>query len=85
MSAFALPVTWSDIMRIVLILLLTSVLLPVYAQEENSSVTEKENTEEIKPDTRVDKNEQSKEEPLDTFDPTEKLSEDIAVDFPVDI
>jgi len=72
-------------MRIFLFLLLTSVLLPVCAQEKNSTVTEKEKTQEIKPDANADKKKQTKEETPDTFNPTEKLSEDIAVDFPVDI
>ena len=72
-------------MRLLFFLFLSSGLLLVQAQE-NTETTEEEKTEVIKPTDNAEVKKAKKEEITpDTFDPTEKLSEDIPVDFPVDI
>lgn len=72
-------------MRLLLFLILSTGLLLVNAQE-NTETTEEEKTEIIKPTDNAKVKKIKKEELTpDTFDPTKKLSEDIPVDFPVDI
>ena len=72
-------------MRLLLFLILSSGLLLVQAQE-NTETTEEEKTEVIEPTDNAEVKKAKKEEITpDTFEPTEKLSEDIPVDFPVDI
>ena len=71
-------------MRLLLLLILTSGSMLVYAQE-NTATTEEEKVAISKPGDNSEKQEQGKVETPDTFNPTEKLSEDIPVDFPVDI
>ena len=64
-------------MRLIFFLILATGLLFVQAQE-NTETTEKEGTEVIKPTDNTEVKEAKKEEITpDTFDPTEKLSEDI--------
>ncbi len=84
MWAFALHVTWSDIMRLLLFLLLISNLLLVTAQEDSPASEEEMMQEQKTEDESGDKKQLEVETP-DTFDPTEKLSEDIPAPFPVDI
>ena len=85
MSAFVLHATWSDKLRLLLFLFLLSGLLIVNAQE-NTDTTAEEKKEFIEPEDNAEVKKAKKEEITpDTFDPTEKLSEDIPVDFPVDI
>jgi len=71
-------------MRILLFLLLTSGLVPASAQEVPPA-TEEETVQEEKAVDDPDIKKSSEVETPDTFDPTEKLSEDFPVAFPVDI
>ncbi len=85
MLAFELHDTWSDKMRLLLILILSSGLTIVHAQE-NTDTTVEEKKEIIESSDKTEAKKTRKEEVTpDTFNPTEKLSEDIPVDFPVDI
>ncbi len=85
MLAFELHDTWSDKMRLLLILILSSGLTIVHAQE-NTDTTVEEKKEIIESSDQTEAKKTRKEEVTpDTFNPTEKLSEDIPVDFPVDI
>ena len=71
-------------MRLLLFLLLSSILMPVYAQESSSTVEENE-IQEKKPADDAGSDNQVEIETPDTFEATEKLSEDISAPFPVDI
>ena len=72
-------------MRLLLFLFLSSGLLLVNAQE-NTDTTVEVKKDIIEPSDETETKKTKKEEITpDTFDPTEKLSEDIPVDFPVDI
>jgi len=72
-------------MRLLLFLFLSSGLLLVNAQG-NTDETVEEKKEIIEPTDNTEVKKTKKEEITpDSFDPTEKLSEDIPVDFPVDI
>ena len=82
MLVFALLDIWSDNMRFLLIFILTLFFVQLGAQENTE--TEEDKRESVK---AANKEETKKTEDIrpDSFDPTEKLSEDIPVDFPVDI
>ncbi len=84
MWAFVLRGTWSEYMRLLLFLLLTSNLMLVYAQENSSTVEESEIQGKKPADDTGPENQVEIETP-DTFESTEKLSEDIPAPFPVDI
>jgi len=71
-------------MRILFFLLLIAAPILVHAQESLPTTEEKKTQEEKTNDDPGTQN-KIKEETPDTFDPTEKLSEDIAAPFPVDI
>ena len=71
-------------MRLLLFLLLTSNLMLVYAQESSSTV-EKNEIQEKKPADDTGSDNKVEIETPDTFEATEKLSEDISAPFPVDI
>ena len=71
-------------MRLLLFLLLTSNLMLVYAQESSSTV-EKNEIQEKKPADDAESDNKVEIETPDTFEATEKLSEDISAPFPVDI
>ena len=71
-------------MRLVLFILLTSYLLLVSAQDstatnEDNKIEEKKAADDAKPEKQIEI------ETPDTFEATEKLSEDIPAPFPVDI
>lgn len=70
-----------------LTLILLFVTSNAYAQdrEADNSTGEQGKQEQQIPDEATDKQKQAEIVTPDTFDPTEKLSEDIAADFPVDI
>ena len=79
-------------MRLLLFLLLMSGLLPVYAQEDTSSIEIPK--EEAQSKVVTEKKESNKDsnsatqdefETPDSFNASEKLSEDIPAPFPVDI
>ncbi len=85
-------------MRILLFLFLMAGLMPLKAQEppptteteakvvqEQSPVTEEKTMREEKAGDKSNVGTGSEVETPDTFDPTEKLSEDFPVAFPVDI
>lgn len=84
MWAFVSHVTWSEFMRLLLFLLLTSHLLLVNAQE-SAATSEENEIQEKKPADDANKDKKTDIETPDTFDATEKLSEDIPAPFPVDI
>jgi hypothetical protein len=82
MLVSALRDIWSDIMRFLLVCILSVSFMQINAQE--STDTKEDKTESVE---TAKKEETKKTEDItpDSFDPTEKLSEDIPVDFPVDI
>jgi hypothetical protein len=79
-------------MRLLLFLLLMSSLLPLYAQEDTLNIDIP--IEKAQPKVVTEKKESNKDSSSDTqdefetpdsFDASEKLSEDIPAPFPVDI
>lgn len=79
-------------MRLLLFLLLMSSLLPLYAQEDTLNIDIP--IEKTQPKVVTEKKESNKDsnsdtqdefETPDSFDASEKLSEDIPAPFPVDI
>lgn len=71
-------------MRLLLFLLLTTQLTLVDAQESASTIEEHE-IQEKKPADDASTDKKTDIETPDSFDATEKLSEDIPAPFPVDI
>ncbi len=71
-------------MRVLLFLLLAAGLILVNAQESPATVAKNE-AEENKPVDDNDSESQIEIETPDTFEATEKLSEDVSAPFPVDI
>lgn len=72
-------------MRKVFFFLTLYMSLIVMAQESEDKTEQPETPASVvSDDTNSDDKEKETETP-DTFDPTEKLSEDIAADFPIDI
>ena len=71
-------------MRLILFLLLLSGQPLLIAQESPSTTSEKE-AKPVKETERVAGDKPVEIETPDTFDATEKLSEDVAAPFPVDI
>jgi hypothetical protein len=68
-----------------LFLILTFISIVQVSAQENTETTKKEEVEISNTDNKSTTEKRKEEETPDTFDPTEKLSEDIPVDFPVDI
>ncbi len=82
-SASVSLVIWNDMMRLLFFIILMSVQLQNFAQE--NSAIEKEKAETSSTSDEPETQKQIENDTPDTIDPTEKLSEDIPVDFPVDI
>ncbi len=76
--------------RLILLLMLTLVSTGTWAQQEtgdsaakDSATTEEKQTKTE--DTSKEKPEKAPQKSTDTFNPTEEISEDLSVSFPVDI
>ena len=84
MSVSVLPATWNDIMRALLLILLALTLTGLQAQEDTADKASEAEQEQTETEQNKARTPEEFDTP-DTFEASEKLSEDVSAPFPVDI